>query len=172
MLQLHLAACDRAGEKQHMEGLRGLSDFYTPNYLSQQPVSIKKDMSWFLFLFFFFFLHMQSFLRVPCYLTNDRNLEHPCQVLAMNWFPFFFFFHRLGQRSRDFSGLTFGVSPTFKLYCPTEYPTRFVGGIETIKIHLVPRLRRNPWAFILTDFCSTWNAIDSNFLGSQWTKEW
>ena len=124
------------------------------------------------FFFFFFFLHMQSFLRVPCYLTNDRNLEHPCQVLAMNWFPFFFFFNRLGQRSRDFSGLTFGVSPTFKLYCPTEYPTRFVGGIETIKIHLVPRLRRNPWAFILTDFCSTWNAIDSNFLGSQWTKEW
>ena len=34
---------------------------------------------------------MQSFSRVPCYLTNDRNLEHPCQVLAMNWFSFLFF---------------------------------------------------------------------------------
>lgn len=108
--------------------------------ISQQPVS-KEDMSWFLFLFFF--LHTQSFLRVSCYLTNDRNLQHPCQVLAMSWFSFSFF-HRLGQRSRDFSGLRFGVSPTFKLYCPTEYPTGFVGGIETIKIHLVPRLQRNP----------------------------
>ena len=35
---------------------------------------------------------MQSFARVPCYLTNDRNLEHPCQALAMNCFFFVFFF--------------------------------------------------------------------------------
>ena len=31
-LQLHLAACDRAEEKQRMEGFRGVPEFYTPNY--------------------------------------------------------------------------------------------------------------------------------------------
>lgn len=43
----------------------------------------------------------------------------------------------------------FGVSPTFKLYCPTQHPTVFVGELETIKIHLVLSLQRNTQAFIL-----------------------
>ena len=146
---------------------------FTPQTISvSNQWTLKRTCLDFCSFFFFFFAHAKLFkgaMLLNKWQKSWASLPGTGNELVSF---FFFFFHRLGQRSRDFSGLTFGVSPTFKLYCPTEYPTRFVGGIETIKIHLVPRLRRNPWAFILTDFCSTWNAIDSNFLGSQWTKEW
>lgn len=49
---------------------------------------------------------------------------------------------------QDFSVPRFGVPPTFKLYCPTEYPTAFVGGVATIEIHLVLSLQRNTQAFV------------------------
>lgn len=78
------------GEKSNLcQGSDHSWTFIPHTVISQPPVSIQESMSWFLFLF----LHTQSFSRVPCYLTNDRNPQHPCQVLAMNWFPFLSFFH-------------------------------------------------------------------------------
>lgn len=59
------------------------------------------------------------------------------------------FFNNLGQSSWDLSVPRFGASPTFKLHCPVEYPTVFVAGIQTIKIHLVGSLQRHTQAFIL-----------------------
>lgn len=149
------------GEKSNLcQGSDHSWTFIPHTVISQPPVSIQESMSWFLFLF----LHTQSFSRVPCYLTNDRNPQHPCQVLAMNWFPFLSFFHfffpTLGQWSRDFSVPRFGVSPTFQLYCPTESPTVFVGGIEIIKIHLVLSLQKKKRNFILlpSPSCGIWQA--------------
>lgn len=49
---------------------------------------------------------------------------------------------------QDFSVPRFGVPPTFQLYCPTEYPTAFVGGVAAIEIHLVLSLQRNTQAFV------------------------
>ena len=92
MLQLHLAACDRAGEKQHMEGLRGLSDFYTPNYLSQQPVNIKKDMSWFLFLFFFFFFAHAKLFKGAMLLNKWQKSWASLPGTGNELVSFFFFF--------------------------------------------------------------------------------
>lgn len=154
-----------------MPGLRSLPTFRPEIVISRLQWSLKKaclDFCLFLSFPFFFFKYKQSFSRVLCYLTNDRNLQQPCEVLAMNCFSFF---NSLGQWSRDFSVPRFGVSPTFKLYCPTEHPTVFVGEMETIKIHLVLSLQRNTQAFILLTSPSH-GIQDSGFSGGQRTNKW
>lgn len=83
-LGLHLFAvcqstwCYRGNAKQRTPGLRSLPDFMPGIVTSQPPVSIKR-----MYLEFVSFsltsLPTLSFLRVLCYLTNDRSLQHPAR---------------------------------------------------------------------------------------------
>lgn len=86
ILQLVTAPDFTVGERKCIPKLRS-----APRLSCLKLLSVSHQQAWkrTCLDFFFLFLHTQSFSRVQCYLTNDRNLLQLCQLLGNELFFLF-----------------------------------------------------------------------------------